>query len=61
VETPEVLIGDYEGKRFNSPNDLAVRSDGTIYFSDPDYQASGSRPQTKTRLSASHPTPNKSH
>jgi gluconolactonase len=28
----------YDGKRFNSPNDLTVRSDGTIYFTDPDYQ-----------------------
>jgi gluconolactonase len=25
-------------KRFNSPNDLAIRSDGTIYFSDPNFQ-----------------------
>ena len=28
----------YQGKRFNSPNDLAIRSDGTIYFTDPDWQ-----------------------
>lgn len=28
----------YQDHRFNSPNDLAVRSDGTIYFTDPDYQ-----------------------
>lgn len=27
----------YRGQRFNSPNDLAVRSDGSIYFTDPDY------------------------
>ena len=26
----------YMSARFNSPNDLAVRSDGNIYFSDPD-------------------------
>ena len=26
------------GKRFNSPNDLTVRSDGTVYFTDPDWQ-----------------------
>ncbi|HVV17374.1 MAG TPA: SMP-30/gluconolactonase/LRE family protein [Polyangia bacterium] len=25
----------YMGKRFNSPNDLTVRADGTIYFTDP--------------------------
>jgi gluconolactonase len=29
----------YDSKRFNSPNDLAVRSDGNIYFSDPTHQA----------------------
>jgi gluconolactonase len=27
----------YEGKRFNSPNDLAVRTSGEIYFTDPPY------------------------
>lgn len=27
----------YEGKRLNSPNDVIVRSDGTIYFTDPPY------------------------
>ena len=27
----------YQGKRFNSPNDLVVKSDGTIYFTDPTY------------------------
>jgi gluconolactonase len=32
----------YNGLRFNSPNDLTVRSDGTVYFTDPDWQL-GSR------------------
>lgn len=27
----------YQGMSLNSPNDLAVRSDGTIYFTDPPY------------------------
>ncbi|HTS31191.1 MAG TPA: SMP-30/gluconolactonase/LRE family protein [Bryobacteraceae bacterium] len=27
----------FEGKRFNSPNDLVYRSDGTLYFTDPPY------------------------
>lgn len=48
--TPVVLAGSYDGQRFNSPNDVAVRSDGNIYFSDPDYQAPSSRPQTQTRV-----------
>ena len=48
--TPIVLVGTYDGRRFNSPNDLALRSDGNLYFSDPDYQAPSNRPQTQTRL-----------
>ena len=32
----------YQGKRFSSPNDLTVRSDGMIYFTDPAWQL-GSR------------------
>ena len=32
-----VLASHYEGKELNSPNDLAVKSDGAIYFSDPSY------------------------
>ena len=30
-----VLVEKFEGKRFNSPNDVAVRSDGTLWFTDP--------------------------
>lgn len=30
-----VLAAKFEGKRFNSPNDVAVRSDGTLWFTDP--------------------------
>jgi len=31
------VVDTYLGQRFNSPNDIAVRSDGTIYFTDPDF------------------------
>ncbi|NPU12207.1 SMP-30/gluconolactonase/LRE family protein [Bradyrhizobium sp. 83002] len=31
------LVDRFEGKRFNSPNDAVVKSDGTIWFSDPTY------------------------
>lgn len=31
------LADRYEGKRLNSPNDLVVKSDGSIYFTDPSY------------------------
>lgn len=30
-----VLVDTFEEKRFNSPNDAAVRSDGTLWFTDP--------------------------
>ena len=33
----DTLADRYEGKRFNSPNDLAIKSDGSIYFTDPTY------------------------
>jgi gluconolactonase len=32
-----VLADRFEGKRLNSPNDIAVRSDGSVWFTDPDY------------------------
>ena len=31
------LADRYRGKRLNSPNDIVVRSDGSIYFTDPPY------------------------
>jgi gluconolactonase len=33
----ETVADRYEGKRFNSPNDLVVHSSGAIYFTDPPY------------------------
>ena len=32
----EVLVDRYQGRRFNRPNDIVCRSDGSIYFTDPD-------------------------
>ena len=32
-----VLADSYRGKRLNSPNDVVVKSDGTVWFTDPDY------------------------
>ena len=32
-----VLAGWFEGKRFTAPNDIVVKSDGSIWFTDPDY------------------------
>ena len=31
------LADRYEGRRFNSPNDLVLRSNGDVYFTDPSY------------------------
>lgn len=31
----EVLVEKFEGKRFNAPNDIVVRRDGQVYFTDP--------------------------
>jgi gluconolactonase len=33
----EVVVDRYQGRRLNSPNDLIVKSDGTIWFTDPPY------------------------
>tara|TARA_R110000868_G_scaffold289861_1_gene550123 strand:+ start:513 stop:1490 length:978 start_codon:yes stop_codon:yes gene_type:complete len=38
TKTRSVLLDTFEGKQFNSPNDLAITSKGHIYFSDPDWQ-----------------------
>jgi gluconolactonase len=32
-----VLAAHVEGKRFNSPNDVVVKSDGSVWFTDPSY------------------------
>jgi len=32
-----ILADKIDGKRFNSPNDIVLKSDGTIYFTDPPY------------------------
>ena len=35
--TIKILADSYQGHRLNSPNDVVVRSDGSIYFTDPPY------------------------
>lgn len=32
-----VVVDRWQGKRLNAPNDIVVKSDGTIWFSDPPY------------------------
>ncbi len=35
--TVRTLVGSYQGKPLNSPNDLVVKSDGSVWFTDPSY------------------------
>ena len=37
----ETIIDNYEGKRFNSPNDAVYDSQGNLYFTDPPYGLEG--------------------
>jgi gluconolactonase len=37
----EALVETWDGKKFNSPNDVVVKSDGTVWFTDPDYGLAG--------------------
>ncbi|HYF34179.1 MAG TPA: SMP-30/gluconolactonase/LRE family protein, partial [Prosthecobacter sp.] len=40
------LADNYEGKRFNSPNDLVIAKNGTIFFTDPPYgMKKGEKPE----------------
>jgi gluconolactonase len=42
--TRTVLAAEFQGKRLNSPNDIVVKSDGSIYFTDPPYGVKPSTP-----------------
>jgi gluconolactonase len=33
----ELVVSHYQGRRFNSPNDVVVKRDGSIWFTDPPY------------------------
>lgn len=46
---PVPLAGSFKGNVFNSPNDITIAGDGSIYFTDPDWQkaaAPGGQPVT---------------
>jgi gluconolactonase len=72
VKTKDVkaLAPEYNGKRFNAPNDLVLDSHGGVYFTDPRFRAPEPWPQEKeawyysdakgrvTRLGDNLPAPN---
>jgi gluconolactonase len=43
TKAPKILVDMFEGKQLESPNDLVQAPNGTIYFSNPDYER-GNRP-----------------
>lgn len=65
-----VLTGQYNGARYNAPNDLVIDGHGGVYFSDPRFRAPDPLPQGTeafyyrsadgevTRLGADLPAPN---
>jgi len=42
----ETIVSRYHGLKFNSPNDLVRSYNGTLYFTDPDWQLSGRKQET---------------
>jgi len=55
--TVKTLVDNYTGLQFNAPNDIVVRSDGTIYFTDP-YFGSPPTPQGVTFMGLYRLSPN---
>jgi gluconolactonase len=45
-----VLMDNWEGKRLNSPNDVVVKSDGSIWFTDPPFGSLGNYEGNKAEL-----------
>jgi gluconolactonase len=39
--TVKTLVDQFDGKKLSSPNDVVVKSDGTVWFTDPDYGLEG--------------------
>jgi gluconolactonase len=45
----ETLVDEWEGLRLNSPNDVVVKGDGTLWFTDPSYgHLQGFRPEPQS-------------
>ena len=52
--TVKTLVDSFEGRRLNSPNDVVVRSDGTVWFTDPEYGLK-TKPGTKEKEDKQQP------
>jgi len=46
----QTLADAFDGKRFNSPNDLAIHSNGDVYFTDPPYGLPGKEKDASREL-----------
>jgi gluconolactonase len=40
------VVDSFDGRKLSSPNDVVVRSDGTIWFTDPDFGLGGRKKET---------------
>jgi gluconolactonase len=49
TQQPTVFVADNGGLAFNSPNDIAVRSDGNLYFTDANYMLGNRTSEQPTR------------
>jgi gluconolactonase len=70
TKEPRVLAAEYDGTRFNAPNDLVIDAAGGVYFTDPQFRAPQPLPQggqgvyyraadgTVTRVIEDLPAPN---
>ena len=53
AQVSEILADNYEGKKLNRPNDCRVKSDQTVWFTDPAFLFN-QRPQDKKELNAQY-------
>jgi gluconolactonase len=52
--TLRTLVDQFEGRKLNSPNDVVVRRDGTVWFTDPEYGLK-TDPATKKKVGKEQP------
>ena len=49
-----ILVDSYKGKKLNSPNDLTIKSDGSIWFTDPPFGIGGHYEGYKQSMELEH-------